>query len=193
MIFSRIEEIPNPPEDQYSPPAIDENDPAQYLSTASSRKSFTHADEQPEPTERSEFVSVIHPRTFEEPPSKNKPYNHDVLVIDTQPPKVHNSISIWSRSACLSTLARTIIGFILCWTNSYDDNVNVYNTSDDYSKTSTYGSTQSIITIGLGCTCFNNECHGNNEKYEENRIEIIRWTTHRNGHFQSTDCSSNNA
>lgn len=71
---------------------LEENDRAQRPSTTSSTSSFAHA--QPEQIDHVQQEKNISPSTQEQSASKSKPYNHDVLVIETQPPKVGKKMPI---------------------------------------------------------------------------------------------------
>jgi hypothetical protein len=78
----------------------DEDDQIQHSSTSTSAKSSTHSDIQSKQAQKSDNIDQeqstktytgTHPSIRKEPLIQRKPYNHDILVIQTQPPKVKQS------------------------------------------------------------------------------------------------------
>lgn len=121
------------------PPAIDaqkldENDRVQQCFTSSSTRPFADVDAQPEQIDHFQQEETNTTHSTQEPSvPKHKPYNHNVLVIETQPPKVEKSRLIRSVAYCFFFLvARTIIEFIPSWTHSNDEYLIIYNTNYDH-------------------------------------------------------------
>jgi hypothetical protein len=78
----------------------DEDDQIQSSSTSTSGKSSTHSDIQSKQAQKSDNIDQeqstktdigTHPSIRKEPLIQRKSYNHDILVIQTQPPKVKQS------------------------------------------------------------------------------------------------------
>jgi hypothetical protein len=96
----------------------DEDDQIQRSSSSTSGKSSTHSDIQSKQAHKTEDQSPkigadTYPSFRKEPSIKRKSYNHDVLVIQTQPPKVNNRQEKISIHLCV------IIMFLFCSLNHY--------------------------------------------------------------------------